>query len=97
MLVIIIIIFFYIYHINVFLKGTSKPTKYNIIWDDNNFTEDKLQEISFNMCFTFARCTRSISYPTPIYYAHLAAFRAKTYIEKLVIFILVISYNIALK
>ena len=33
----------------------------------------------------FARCTRSVSYPAPTYYAHLAAFRARTYIEKLVI------------
>jgi eukaryotic translation initiation factor 2C len=29
----------------------------------------------------FARCTRSVSYPAPTYYAHLAAFRARAYIE----------------
>jgi len=40
----------------------------------------------------FVRCTRSVSYPAPTYYAHLAAFRARAYIEKLVI--LLQYYNI---
>lgn len=96
MLVIIIIKFICIYHIDVFLKGTSKPTKYHVIWDDNNFTEDELQEITFNMCFMYARSTHSVSYPIPIYYAHLAACRALTYTKKLVIFNLVFNYNVAL-
>ena len=29
----------------------------------------------------FTRCNRSVSYPAPTYYAHLAAARAKVYIE----------------
>jgi hypothetical protein len=71
--------------INVFLKGTSRPTKYHLIWDDNNFTEDQLEQLTFYLCFMFVRCTRSVSYPAPTYYAHLAAFRARAYIEKLVL------------
>jgi hypothetical protein len=43
----------------------------------------------------FARCTRSVSYPAPTYYAHLAAFRARAYIEKLVICLQ--YYNIEIK
>nr|QEI10611.1 argonaute 2 X2 [Myzus persicae] len=67
------------------IQGTSRPTKYHLIWDDNNFTEDQLEQLTFYLCFMFARCTRSVSYPAPTYYAHLAAFRARAYIENKVI------------
>jgi eukaryotic translation initiation factor 2C len=63
------------------IQGTSRPTKYHLIWDDNKFTEDQLEQLTFYLCFMFARCTRSVSYPAPTYYAHLAAFRARAYIE----------------
>ena len=29
------------------------------------------------MCYSFVRCTRSVSVVPPAYYAHLAAFRAR--------------------
>jgi len=67
------------------IQGTSRPTKYHLIWDDNNFTEDQLEQLTFYLCFMFARCTRSVSYPAPTYYAHLAAFRARAYIENKII------------
>ncbi|XP_025198780.1 protein argonaute-2-like [Melanaphis sacchari] len=63
------------------IQGTSRPTKYHLIWDDHNFTEDQLEQLTFYLCFMFVRCTRSVSYPAPTYYAHLAAFRARAYIE----------------
>ncbi|XP_050530868.1 protein argonaute-2-like isoform X2 [Daktulosphaira vitifoliae] len=63
------------------IQGTSRPTKYYLLWDDNNLTEDQLEQITFYLCFMFARCTRSVSYPAPTYYAHLAAYRARAYIE----------------
>ncbi|KAF0766388.1 protein argonaute-2-like [Aphis craccivora] len=63
------------------IQGTSKPTKYHLIWDENNLTEDQLEQLTFYLCFIFARCTNSVSYPAPTYYAHLAAFRAQTYLE----------------
>ncbi|XP_050538341.1 protein argonaute-2-like isoform X4 [Daktulosphaira vitifoliae] len=63
------------------IQGTSRPTKYHLLWDDNNLSEDQLEQLTFYLCFMFARCTRSVSYPAPTYYAHLAAFRARAYIE----------------
>ena len=33
------------------------------------------------LCYTYARCTRSVSVVPPAYYAHLAAFRARYYVE----------------
>ncbi|VVC42413.1 Hypothetical protein CINCED_3A015370 [Cinara cedri] len=62
------------------IQGTSRPTKYHLIWDDSSFTEDEIEKLTFYLCFITARCTSSISYPAPTYYAHLAAFRARSYI-----------------
>ncbi|VVC34538.1 Piwi domain,Ribonuclease H-like domain,PAZ domain,Protein argonaute, N-terminal [Cinara cedri] len=62
-------------------QDTSRPTGYHLIWDDSNFSEDELEQLTFYLCFVLARCTRSISRPTPTYYAHLAANRARVYIE----------------
>nr|XP_018905192.1 PREDICTED: protein argonaute-3-like [Bemisia tabaci] len=63
------------------LQGTSRPTKYHRLWDDNNISEDELEVLTYYLCYLFSRCTRSVSYPAPTYYAHLAAFRARTYLE----------------
>jgi len=43
--------------------------------------EDEIEELTFYLCHLFSRCNRTVSYPAPTYYAHLAAFRAKHYIE----------------
>lgn len=59
------------------IQGTSRPAHYHVVYDDHKFTSDALQTLSYNMCFTFARCTRSVSIVTPAYYAHLVAFRAR--------------------
>ncbi|XP_062173160.1 protein argonaute 5-like [Alnus glutinosa] len=63
------------------IQGTSRPTHYHVLYDENNFSADSLQTLTNNLCYTFARCTRSVSIVPPAYYAHLAAFRARYYIE----------------
>ncbi|KAJ4733389.1 Argonaute family protein [Rhynchospora pubera] len=63
------------------IKGTSRPTHYHVLYDENNFTADALQTLTNNLCYTYARCTRSVSIVPPAYYAHLAAFRARYYME----------------
>ncbi|XP_066262501.1 protein argonaute-4-like isoform X2 [Euwallacea similis] len=62
------------------IKGTSRPTKYTTIYDDINMSNDEIQELAYYLCHMFARCTRSVSYPAPTYYAHLGALRAKAYL-----------------
>ncbi|KAH7949228.1 hypothetical protein HPB49_006616 [Dermacentor silvarum] len=62
------------------IQGTSRPAHYYIVWDDSNFTADELQKLSYYLCHTYARCARSVSIPAPVYYAHLAALRAKNHI-----------------
>ncbi|CAI0465725.1 unnamed protein product [Linum tenue] len=68
--------------VNVCLgQGTSRPAHYHVLWDENNFTADGIQSLTNNLCYTYARCTRSVSVVPPAYYAHLAAFRARFYTE----------------
>nr|CAD1821180.1 unnamed protein product [Ananas comosus var. bracteatus] len=63
------------------IKGTSRPAHYHVLWDENKFTADELQSLTNNLCYTYARCTQSVSIVPPAYYAHLAAFRARFYME----------------
>uniref|UniRef100_A0A8C2PIY5 Uncharacterized protein n=1 Tax=Capra hircus TaxID=9925 RepID=A0A8C2PIY5_CAPHI len=57
--------------------GTSRPSHYHVLWDDNRFSSDELQILTYQLCHTYVRCTRSVSIPAPAYYAHLVAFRAR--------------------
>ncbi|KAG6673180.1 hypothetical protein I3842_16G098200 [Carya illinoinensis] len=63
------------------IKGTSHPVHYHVLWDENKFTADGLQSLTNNLCYTYARCTRSVSIVPPAYYAHLVAFRARFYMD----------------
>lgn len=62
------------------IQGTSRPTHYHVIYDDNKFTADSLQELTYQLCYSFARCPKAVSMPAPAYYAHLAAFRARNHL-----------------
>ncbi|CAG8843669.1 36387_t:CDS:1, partial [Racocetra persica] len=59
------------------LQGTSRPTHYHVLLDENAFTPDSLQTLSYNLCYVFARCTRAVSLVPPVYYAHLVCARAR--------------------
>ncbi|XP_052762994.1 protein argonaute-2-like isoform X3 [Mya arenaria] len=59
------------------IQGTSRPSHYHVLWDDNRFSADELQMLTYQLCHTYVRCTRSVSIPAPAYYAHLVAFRAR--------------------
>lgn len=59
------------------IQGTSRPSHYHVLWDDNHFSADELQMLTYQLCHTYVRCTRSVSIPAPAYYAHLVAFRAR--------------------
>lgn len=64
------------------VKGTSRPTHYHVLWDESKFTSDEIQKLVYNLCFTFVRCTKPISLVPPAYYAHLAAYRGRLYLER---------------
>ncbi|CAD6186295.1 unnamed protein product [Caenorhabditis auriculariae] len=62
------------------MKGTSRPTRYQVLWDDSRMTADEIQQLTYFLCHTQARCTRSISIPAPIYYAVLVGQRARLHV-----------------
>lgn len=63
------------------IQGTSIPTYYRVLVDENNMTRSQIAQLSYNLCYTYIRCSRSVSIPSPCYYAHLAAFRARHYAQ----------------
>merc|ERR1712240_345493 len=65
------------------IQGTSRPCHYQVLWDDSNFTADDLEVLAYYLCHLYSRCTRSVSYPTPTYYAHLVADRARKHHNEL--------------
>ncbi|CAK9832129.1 Protein argonaute-2 [Anthophora retusa] len=63
------------------IQGTARPTKYRCICNEANMSEDEIEHLTYYLCHMFARCTRSVSYPAPTYYAHVAACRARSLIQ----------------
>ncbi|KAI8062500.1 Piwi domain-containing protein [Gongronella butleri] len=59
------------------LQGTSRPTHYHVLYDDNGFTPDALQELTYRLCYIYGRATRAVSICPPAYYADLVAARAR--------------------
>ncbi|OWZ16857.1 Argonaute1 [Phytophthora megakarya] len=62
------------------LQGTSRPTHYHVLVNEIGFTADELQTLTYKLCYTFARCTRSVSMVPSAYYSHLVAFRARFFL-----------------
>nr|GEX96190.1 PAZ domain-containing protein [Tanacetum cinerariifolium] len=38
------------------IQGTSRPTHYHVLYDENQFTVDGLQTLTNSLCYTYARC-----------------------------------------
>ncbi|KAJ1918058.1 hypothetical protein H4219_002838 [Mycoemilia scoparia] len=64
------------------IQGTSSPTHYFVIYDESKFHPDHIQGLTYNMCYNYMICTRSVSIVPPVYYAHKLANRAKFYVQK---------------
>jgi eukaryotic translation initiation factor 2C len=62
------------------IQGTSRPCKYQVLWDENKFQSDTLQLLMYQLTFMYARCTRSVSLPPAVYYSHLMAYRAAYFV-----------------
>jgi len=58
------------------LLGTSRPSHYVVLKDENKFTPDSLQALCYTLCHVYQRATRSVSIPAPVYYADIVCARA---------------------
>ena len=52
-----------------------------MLYDDNKLRPDEVQMLTYALCYTYARCTRSVSIPAPVKYADLLALRGTYYID----------------
>jgi eukaryotic translation initiation factor 2C len=59
------------------LQGTSRPAHYRAVYNTNEITLDELQQLCYELCFTYSAATRSISVVSPIFYAHTIAGRVR--------------------
>uniref|UniRef100_A0A061SHJ7 Aubergine n=2 Tax=Tetraselmis sp. GSL018 TaxID=582737 RepID=A0A061SHJ7_9CHLO len=59
------------------LQGTSRPAHYHVLLDESEFSADQIEALTFNLCFLYCRATKAVGLVTPVYYAHLAAFRGR--------------------
>ncbi|TPX41949.1 hypothetical protein SeMB42_g02840 [Synchytrium endobioticum] len=59
------------------LLGTSRPAHYTILYDEHQMNADMIQQLTLSLCHVYGRCSRSISLPAPVMFAHLAAGRGK--------------------
>ncbi|CEF65684.1 Argonaute/Dicer protein, PAZ domain and Stem cell self-renewal protein Piwi domain and Ribonuclease H-like domain and Protein of unknown function DUF2650 family-containing protein [Strongyloides ratti] len=64
------------------IQGTSRPAHYHVLWDDSKFTSDEIQALSYHLCHNFGRCNRSVSIPTPVYYADLVCTRSRLHVKR---------------
>lgn len=63
------------------LQGTVRPTHYSVVYDENRFTADALQQGTNNVSYLWARATKSVSLIPPAYWADRACDRARMYLN----------------
>ncbi|CAF3616556.1 unnamed protein product [Rotaria sp. Silwood1] len=61
------------------IMGTSRPALYHVLHDENEFSSNDIQQLTYWLCHTDARCSKSVSIPAPVHYAHLAAYASHVY------------------
>jgi eukaryotic translation initiation factor 2C len=58
------------------IQGTPRSAHYIVLHDDIfNGDMQKIQELAFTLCHVYAKATRSVSIPAPVYYADLVCSR----------------------
>ncbi|CAF1553255.1 unnamed protein product, partial [Didymodactylos carnosus] len=61
------------------IMGTSRPALYHVLHDEIGFTSDEIQQLTYYLCHTDARCSKAVSIPAPVHYAHLAAKQSRSF------------------
>ncbi|CAF3857386.1 unnamed protein product [Rotaria sp. Silwood1] len=61
------------------IMGTSRPALYHVLHDENGFNSNDIQELTYWLCHTDARCSKSVSIPALVHYAHLAVYASVAY------------------
>ncbi|KRZ83552.1 Protein argonaute-3, partial [Trichinella sp. T8] len=62
------------------IQGTSRPTRYHVLFDESNMDANATQSITYYLCHLYGRCARSVSIPAPVYFADLVCARARYHV-----------------
>lgn len=73
--------FHYDFYLNshVAIQGTARPVHYHVLIDEIGMPADHLQQMIYHQCYQYVRSTTPVSLHPAIYYAHLAAARARAH------------------
>ncbi|KAG5643974.1 hypothetical protein DXG03_009263, partial [Asterophora parasitica] len=63
------------------LQGSVKATHYTVVYDENAFTADEIQQGTNDASYLYARATKAVSLIPPAYYADLACERGRCYLN----------------
>jgi len=64
------------------LQGQVRPTHYVVIYDENHFNVDVMQQGTHHFSYQYVRATKAVSLVPPAYYADLACERARCYLSR---------------
>lgn len=59
--------------------GTLKPTYYEILHNDLKISKDDIEILTFSLTFLIPRASNTCGLPAIVFFAHLAAYRARNY------------------
>ncbi len=65
------------------LQGTVRPLHVTVIYDENRFAVDDIQQGMNNLSYLWARATKSVSLTPPVYWADQACERARLYLHEI--------------
>ncbi|KAF5318016.1 hypothetical protein D9619_012255 [Psilocybe cf. subviscida] len=65
------------------IQGTSRSSHYTVIEDEvwGKKRIDLIQQLAFSLCHVYAKATRSVSIPAPVYYADLVCSRLNFHMD----------------
>jgi eukaryotic translation initiation factor 2C len=64
---------------HVAIQGTARPVHYQVLADEAQVPVGLLQKMLYHQCYQYVRSTTPVSLHPAVYYAHLAAGRAKSH------------------
>ncbi|KAI8977826.1 Piwi-domain-containing protein [Trametes punicea] len=65
------------------LQGHVRPTHYTVIYDENHYSADTLQQGTHTASYLYARATKAVSLVPAAYYADIACERGRDYLNVL--------------
>lgn len=61
---------------HVAIKGTARPVHYNVLLNEPNWPNERIQTLIYEHCYQYIRATTPVSLFPAVYYAHIASNRA---------------------